>query len=99
MANEEEVVRSLVQSPEVTLEGDVPAENIAEYFGWELRNVQKRVPGAFEFDRGALVLRIPDLLLQSTYGMNIGLAVHSAFWPCQDLGEYQDTITYIGVDA
>ena len=83
----------------MTLEGDVPAENIAEHFRWKLGNIQKGVPDAFEFDRGALVLRISDLLLQSTYGMNIGLAVHSAFWPCQDLGEYQDTITYISVDA
>jgi len=71
-ANEEEVVRFLPQPTKVTLEGYVPTENVAEYFWWELRNVQ-RVPSASESFKGHLVL--PDLLLQCQYGFDIGLAV------------------------
>jgi len=39
MRNEQEVARSFPQLLEVILEGDVPPEDIAEYFGWELVDV------------------------------------------------------------
>ena len=39
MANEEEVVRSLIQLVKAALEGDVPMKNIAEDFRWELGHV------------------------------------------------------------
>ena len=39
VANEPEVARSFLQLAEVVLEGDVPLENIAKYFGWKLGNV------------------------------------------------------------
>jgi len=39
MANEQEVARSFSQTAEIVLEGDVPSEDITEYFGWEFRNV------------------------------------------------------------
>jgi len=35
MANEQEVAQSFFQLAKVVLEGDVPLEDIAEYFGWE----------------------------------------------------------------
>ena len=38
-ANEQEVPRSFFQVVQVVLEDDVPSEDIAEYFGWELGNV------------------------------------------------------------
>ena len=81
VADEEEVVRSPIQSSEIMLGGDVPVENIAKNLGWELGNVQKRVPGAFELDDSLLMLS--DLFLQSAYG--IGVAVHSIFRSCQHL--------------
>ena len=39
VANEEEVVRSLIQPIKVALEGDIPMKNIAKDFGWELGHV------------------------------------------------------------
>lgn len=38
--NEEEVVGALLQPAKVIIEGDIPVKDIAEYFGWELGNVQ-----------------------------------------------------------
>ena len=81
VADEEEVVRSPIQSSEIMLGGDVPVENIAKNLRWELGNVLKRVPGAFELDNSLLMLS--DLFLQSAYG--IGVAVHSIFRSCQNL--------------
>ena len=82
MANEKEVVRSLIKPVKVALEGDVPPENFAKYFGWELVHIQKQVPGAFELDDGSLVLS--DLFLQSAYGIDVDLANHPIFRPRQD---------------
>ena len=65
VANKEEVVRSLIKSIEIALEGDVPMEKFAKDFGWDLGNAQKRVARAFEPDDNSLVLS--DLLLQSAY--------------------------------
>jgi len=62
VANEEEVVRLFLEPIEITLGGDVPLEDTAEHFGWEFRNVQQRVSGAFEPRDSRLVL--PDLLIQ-----------------------------------
>jgi hypothetical protein len=72
MANEEEVMGSLLQPAKFTLEGDIPTENIAKYFGWELGNVQQRVPSAFELDQGPLMLS--DLFIQNQYGFDVDLA-------------------------
>ena len=71
MANKQEVVRSFFQLAKVVLEGDVPPEDIAEYFGWELVDVQQRVPSAFEFDYDLLMLL--DLFLQSVDGFDVDL--------------------------
>ena len=81
MANEEEVVRSLIQPVKIPIEGDIPGKDTTKYFGWEFGNVQKRVPGVFELGDGLLVLS--DLIIQSAYGIDVGLAVHSVFRPCQ----------------
>ena len=59
--NEEEVVRSLMQSTEGAPEGDVLMENFAEDLGWELGDAQKRVARAFEPDDDLLVFS--DLLV------------------------------------
>ena len=75
MANGQEVARPFFQHVEVVLEGDIPSEDIAEYFGWELGNVQQRVPSAFEFDNDPLVLS--DLLLQILDGFDVDLATES----------------------
>jgi len=75
MANEEEVAGSLPKPAKVTLEGGVPTKDIAEQFGWEFGDVQQRIPSAFELHNGRLVFS--DLLLQSQYGLLLGLAI----WP------------------
>ena len=72
MANQEEVVRSLLQPFKIHLAGDTPTEKFPEYFGRKSGHVQKRVPSAFEFDDCHLVL--PDLLLQSPYRRDIDFA-------------------------
>ena len=41
VTDEQEVVGLLTQPIKVILEGDVPMENLAEDFGWELGNVQQ----------------------------------------------------------
>ena len=72
MANQEEVVRSLLQPFKGCLAGDTPTENFPEYFGWKSGHVQKRVPSAFEFNDCHLVPL--DLLLQSPYRPDIDFA-------------------------
>ena len=79
MANEQGVVGSFLQPVEVALEGDVPLEDVAEYFGWELGYVQQGVPSAFELDDGPLVLFY--LFLQRPDGVDVDLVVHSVFQP------------------
>ena len=64
-------MRPLLQPVKVVFEGDVPTEDIAEHFGWELGNVQQRVSSTFEFDQDPLVLS--DLLVQNPYGLEIDL--------------------------
>ena len=72
MADEEEVIGSLLDPVEDSLGGDDPTENIPEYFGRKRGYVQQRVPSAFELDYSPLVLC--DLLLQSPYGPDVDLA-------------------------
>ena len=83
VANEEEVVRFFLQPVKVTLEGDVPTEDTAEYFGWEFRNVQQRVANAFEPGEGDLVLSY--LLLHGQYGFGIDLALQPVLWLDRDI--------------
>jgi len=72
MANKQEVIRSLLQPIKVSLNGDVPTENIPEDFGQESGHVQQRVSSAFELYDGCLLLL--DLLPQTLYGFDIDLA-------------------------
>ena len=72
VANEQEIAGSLLQLVEVALEHDIPMENLAKDFGWELGNVQQRISSAFKLDYGPLML--PDLLIQGPYGIDVGLA-------------------------
>ena len=58
VTNEQEVVGSFLQPAKVTLGDDIPTENFAKDFGWELGNVQQRVSRTFEFD---------NLFVQSPY--------------------------------
>ena len=88
MANELEIMGVFLQSAKIALGGSPPTENVPKYFRWELRDVQQRVPSAFELDHGLLMfpyllfqspygpLVLPDLLVQSSYGIYADLA-----WP------------------
>ena len=75
MRNEEEIVRVFRHIIKGFFDRGVPTENVAEYFWWERRYVQKRVASAFEFDYRVFVLF--DLFLQGSDGTNVGLTVHS----------------------
>ena len=63
MTNEEKVVRFFLQPVKIIPEGDIPKENLAKHFGWELENVQQRVSSAFEICDDRLMLS--DLFVQS----------------------------------
>ena len=51
----------------------------------------------FELDYNVLVFS--GLVIQNAYGINIYLAIHSVFWPCQDSGKNQDMLVYVDCDA
>jgi len=72
-------------------------ENFAKYSGWGFGNVQRRVPSAFELDYDVLVLS--DLVIQSAYGIDVDLAIHSVFRLHQDSGKNQDALAYVDCDA
>ena len=68
-------------------------DEFAKDFGWGLGHVQKRVPDAFESDGGLLVLSDP--FLQSAYGIEVDLAVHSVPRLRQDLRRNRDLFVYM----
>ena len=69
---EHEVVRSFFQPAEIVVVGDVPTEDVAEYFWRERGDVQQCVPSASELDYDLLVLY--DLLLQGLDRFDVDLA-------------------------
>ena len=73
VANEQEVIGSILQITKCFLEGHVPAKNVPEYFGWKLGYIQHRVTSPFELYDGHLVLL--DLFLQNSYFRDILCAV------------------------
>ena len=59
------------------LPDEAPSEYVSQYFGgYALGYVQQRVSGAFELDDVPLALF--DLLLQSLYRADVGLATHTS---------------------
>jgi len=79
VANEEEIVRALLQPFEgrMRLPNEVLGEYVSKGFGWNARGyVQQRVSVAFEFDDVPIALF--DLLVQGSYQVDVGFTVHAS---------------------